>query len=116
AADFGRQCLLQRNVAHGQASTGFEYPGDFLEDCRFIGCEINDAVTDHAVDGIIRQREFVDSGQMKFDICEWLAVVSSRRIAASQINHFGCHVDANRPPVRADFGAGEEYVESTAAA
>ena len=85
------QIVLQSDVADGEAAAGLEDARDFAKDSGLVGREIEDAVGDDAIDGGIRQRNFVDGGRVELDI----GVAAGLGVGARPLDHGGRHIDAD---------------------
>ena len=55
----GWKWLLQSNIAESHAPTWFENSQDFAKDSQFVGNEIDHAVADDAIDGVVSERQAI---------------------------------------------------------
>ena len=113
---FGREGLLEGDVAGGEASAGLEDAGDLAEDGGLVGGEVDDAIGDDAIDGGGGEGHVVDGGEVELDVGEGDAVDAVACGCGGAGDHGGGHVDADGLASGADFAGGEEDVEAAAGA
>ncbi len=89
-ADFIRHVAMYHNVRHGETATWLEHAEGFAENAVLVGREIDDAVGDDDVDGVIGQGNVFDFALEELDILDTgLALILAR-----ESEHLVGHVES----------------------
>src|SRR5438093_6094275 len=109
AANFGLDFAAGDDVGDGEAATGLEDSEGFAQDLSFVGREIDHAVGDDYVHGVVGQRDVLDLALEKFH------VFGSRfaLVLVCQGKHFVGHVEAIGFAGSADTAGGTEAVKAS---
>src|SRR5579875_980354 len=89
-ANFGRHITPHDYIRYRETAPGLEHTKSFLNDAVLIGRQVNHAIGNHSVDGVVWQGDTLNFAFEKFDILNTsLALIFTR-----QSEHFIGHVEA----------------------
>src|SRR5207253_1347062 len=68
--DFGRDVPANDDVGHGESSTRLQHAKRFLDDAVLVPGQVDDAVRDDYVHGIVGKRDILDLTLQELDVFE----------------------------------------------
>ena len=112
AFEFGGDFAADDDIADGEAAAGFEDAEGFAEDAVFVGGEVDDAVGNDDVDGVIGEGDVFDFALEEFDVLD----AGFLLIVAGEGEHVVGHVETVGLAGGADAAGGEKDVDTAAGA
>ncbi len=100
------------DVGDGEAAAGAEDAEGFGEDAVLVGGEVDDAVGDDDVDGVVREGDVLDLSLEELDVGE----AGLELVLAGEGEHLVGHVEAVGKTGSPDAAGGEEDVDASAGA
>ena len=98
------------HVGDGEPPAGPEHTGGLAKHLRLVAREVDHAVGDHDVDGVVGQRDRLDLTAQELDVLDaGLALVG-----AGELEHLVGHVEAVGLAARADPARGQQDVDAAA--
>jgi len=88
----GRQRIVGDYVRHANPPTGPQHALNLGKHSRFVGCQVDDTVADHHVDGRRRQRHVLDDALEELDVGD----TGLGRILLRQREHLVGHIQSER--------------------
>ena len=111
-ADRCRGLGSPRHVRDGQPPAGPEHPMDLAEGTVLVRNEVQHAIADHGIDGIVHDRQGLDFALAELDVAQ----AGFLRVGTGLFQHGIGHIDTDHPPGRPDLAGGKEAVEARPAA
>ena len=112
APHLGRHLAANHDVGDREAAAGLEHAEGFAQHAILVGREIDHAVGDDHVDGVVGQRDVLDLALQELDVLDaGLALILSR-----QRQHLVGHVEAVGLARRTDAPGRQQHVDAAARA
>ena len=109
-ANFGRDLPARHDVGDGETAAGLQNAKGFAQNLVFIGGQIDDAVRDDHVDGVVGQWDALDLAFQEFDIRDTRLAL----VFVGEREHFVSHVEAVGFARGADASRREQHIDAAA--